>query len=95
MMRMELRDDGWFEAGKDVKDTFPIGYLIYQSKKELKEHLEKIGEQKSIGELEKKLKEIPELFQFRRTPYLVGDKVMIDTPGLPGQCYLGKVVNKE
>jgi len=95
MVRIELRNDGWFEAGKDAKDTFPIGYLIYQSKKVLKERLEKIGEQESISELEKKLREIPELFQFKRTPYLVGNNVMIDTPGLPGQCYLGSIMAEE
>lgn len=91
MVGIKLRDDGWFEAGKDDEKSFPLAYLIYKSKQELKKSLEGIGEQKDIGALEKALEKIPELFQFRRTPYVVGNKIMIDTPGLPGQCYLGDI----
>jgi hypothetical protein len=91
MVGIKLREDGWFEAGKDAEKTIPIAYLIYKSKQELKKCLEDIGEQKDIGALEKALKDVPELFQFRRTPYIVGNRIMIDTPGLPGQCYLGDI----
>lgn len=91
MVGIKLREDGWFDAGKDAKETFPIGYLIYQSKQSLKEALENIGEQQNIGALEKALKNVPKLFQFKGTPYLEGNRVMIDTPGLPGQCYLGDI----
>jgi len=91
MVKIELRKDGWFEAGKDSEETFPMAHLIYKSKQGLKKALEEIGETQSVGDLEKALKQIPELFQFRRSPYLVGNRIMIDTPGLPGQCYLGEI----
>ncbi|MBU1199315.1 MAG: hypothetical protein KKF46_04290 [Nanoarchaeota archaeon] len=91
MAHIELRDDGWFEAGKDAKVTLPMIHMIYQSKQTLKQELEKIGEQETIGDLEDILQEIPELFQFKGTPYLIGNKIVIDTPGLPGRSYLGEI----
>jgi len=98
MVKIELRKDGWFEAGKDCKESFPFAYLCYLGKQELKKSLNKIGSATSAGELEKKLSEFEKLDRamgdFKGTPYLEGNCVMIDTHGMPGQCYLGKIVEK-
>ena len=95
MPHIELRNDGWFEAGKDSEKTFPMAYLIYESKQKLKKALRKIGEAPSIQALEQTLSKIPEQFQFRGHPYLTGKHVMIRTPGLPGECYLGDLLENK
>lgn len=91
MVSIELRKDGWFEAGKNSKESFPYAFMVYQSKQKLKQALEEIGEQTSKGELEKSLSKIEAGFGFKRTPYLEGTDIIIATPGLPGECYLGSI----
>lgn len=93
MVNIELRQDGWFEAGKNSEKEFPYSYLVYHSKQKLKKALEKIGERSSIGKLEEALVEIPEVPYFKRRPYLRGNDIIIDTHGLPGECYLGSIKN--
>ena len=89
-MHIELRNDGWFEAGKDKEG---IIHLIYQSKERIKEIITKIGEKSTQSDLEKALEGFPnDLFEFKGKPYFAGGKLMIDTPGLPGTCYLGELI---
>jgi hypothetical protein len=92
MVSIELRTDGWFDAGEDRKD-YPIVHMIYHSKQKIKRMLEEIGDQPSIGDLEKALHsiDVSNLYDFKGTLYLDGDKIMVDVHGLPGTCYLGKV----
>ncbi len=92
MPRIELRDDGWFEAGKDDEETSPIVHMIYESKQTLKKALEQIDEAPSVEALEQMLSKIPASFEFRGSPYLMDKNIIIRTPGLPGECYLGKVI---
>jgi hypothetical protein len=95
MVKIELRKDGWFEAGKDSKDSFPMAYLIYQSKKTLKQNLTEISNRNlDRTPLEQALGEIGPLQHFKRTPYLRGDDIVIDTHGMPGTAYLGKIVEQ-
>ncbi len=90
MVHIVLREDGWFEAGKDADNTSFIP-LIYTAKQELLGDLEAIGEQTNMEELKKELAGISGGFSFKGSPYLQADKVYIDTKGQPGRCYLGKI----
>ena len=94
MIKIELREDGWFEAGKDSEKTFPMAHLIYQSKQKIKKALEEIGEQPSREKLEEALAKIKvsKLWEFKGTPYLTGNDILIETHGLPGTCYLGSLI---
>ena len=99
IIKIELRKDGWFEAGHDCKENFPFAYLCYLGKQELKKNLEGIGPVKSIDKLIGKICEIKELDRamgdFKGRPYLIGNDIMIDTHGLPGRCYLGSITEKK
>ena len=90
MYKIKLREDGWFEAGKD-SEGFPR--LAYDAKQKLKEELSKIGRVSSREELNNTLGKIDigHNLNFRRSPYLRGDVVRIDTRGPPGEADLGFV----
>ena len=92
MIKIELRKDGWFDAGKNAIG-FP--HKVYNSKQKLKKKLEEIAQHaekgliRNLWALETALSAFPEVPHFRGPPYLRGSDILIDTHGLPGKVYLG------
>jgi len=92
MVKLKLRDDGWFEEGKDNAQA-PIARVIYQSKQILKGDLEKIGPCESRIEFGRALSRVPLVMHFEGRPFLDGNDVciMIEEMG-SGKIKLGEVV---
>ena len=97
-VKIDLRADGWFEAGKDAKKSFPFAFMAYQIKRELKKQLSALnGQGLDREQLEQKLGEIDvgHNSAFKGSPYIKSSDIYIDTHGLPGEAYLGTIVEKK
>ncbi len=93
MAKIELRKDGWFEAGKDTKDSFPVAYQAYQVKQMLQQRLTELSDRNLDRQsLQEALYGIEATRPFKRRPYLRGNDIIVDTHGLPGEAYLGSIV---
>lgn len=87
---IKLREDGWFEAGKNARN---FAKIVYKEKQRIKQELEQLSE-KNLGydELKEAIQGIEgKRPAFKGSIYLRGKDLMIETPGLPGECYLGKI----
>ncbi len=84
-MKIELRNDGWWDAGKD---EFPDHY---KAKQDLKRALEAIGEQLGKRALERALARVEVSGLFEGQPYINASSLEIQTQGWPGECYLGSI----
>lgn len=85
-MRIELRNDGWWDL---AKNQFPDHY---KAKQDLKRALEAIEEQPDKESLVRVLGQIEVSGLFEGKPYLFGRRIEIQTEGSPGFCYLGEIV---
>ncbi len=95
MVTIQLRQDGWFEAGADSRESFPAAFEAYEVKQEIKTILLAISERAlSTSELERELAGVEVRRPFKRTPYLRGNDIIVDTHGLPGEAYLGSLVQE-
>jgi len=88
MARIELRPDGWFDAGKDA--PYRVMREIYAGKQELKQKLSAIP-QGPFEHLEAELMRIPAPEGFDGRPHLDKRDIYIKTHGPPGQAYLGSI----
>lgn len=86
--KVVLREDGWFDTGKDDKG---IAGVLYHSKQALKRDLRKIGPA-SLPHLEGRLGEVSAPSGFEGRVRLEGRNIVIPTEAsMPGYCVLGKV----
>ncbi len=93
MVKIELRGDDWYEAGKESENKF--AHMAYETKQELKKKLSELNE-KSLdrSELIVALGDITIAHNpsFRGHPYIKGNNILIDTRGPPGEAYLGQII---
>lgn len=94
MAKIELRKDGWFEAGKDVKKSFPFAYEAYLAKQEIEKALKALNQQK-LGrpDLESKVHGIEAPYPFKGNLSVRGGDIYVNTHGLPGEAYLGQIIS--
>lgn len=76
MVCIELRNDGWFDIGKEYADTPPVLRKLYEERQKIKSALETIGEQPTIEDLKKKVSGIK--------------LTEIESDGAPYVTFLGK-----
>jgi len=93
MAKVVLRDDGWFEAGKDDKATFSAAHEAYVAKQALKEKLQELGKRElDIVSLTKEIHNIEAPRPFKGTLQIRGGSVIVaDTHGMPGEAFLGEI----
>lgn len=94
MAKIVLREDDWFDAGKEVKDRRSFAYMTYKVRQKLKQKLVKLSKRNlSRNALEKALCGInaPRLLKIEGL-YLYKDSIFTYKYGMPGEIgeiYLG------
>ncbi len=95
MAKIELRKDGWFEAGKDAEKSFPFAYKAYLAKQQIEKALKAINRQKlDKPNLESMVRNLQASYPFKGTLHVRGSDIYVDTHGLPGEAYLGQIMDK-
>lgn len=89
--QIKLREDGWFEAGKDAEHH--CIRTVYSDLQQMKRTLDGIGPRKSMSALEKALKSVAVIpTGFGGRPYLSGKKIVLPSISMAHEVYIGNVV---